>query len=157
MLQFGDDRAKAVAPESKFKTILVDLDSFDKELDDAVLLQGKQLVPDRVDLPKGIDDVLLRDGMGLQGTDLSDGLVESRLHVIDVRETRVSDRVRRATTKDVFSTGSGQVPVHRERSLLTVAVPERAGARFNFSTSPVDLPTESEDSSFVQSRSPPRT
>ena len=56
-------------------------------------------------------------------------------------------------TKDVFSTRSGQVPVNREQTLPTVAVTERAGARFSFSISPVDLLRESEDSAVVSWRS----
>ncbi len=53
-------------------------------------------------------------------------------------------------TKDVFSTGSGRVPVNREQTLPTVAVTERTGARFILSTSLVDLRAEFEDGAIIQ-------
>ncbi len=56
----------------------------------------------------------------------------------------------RQGTEYAFSTGSGRVPVNREQTLPSVAVTERAGARFSFSTSLVDLRAEFEDGACVE-------
>jgi hypothetical protein len=55
--QIGDERPKSINAEAQLKTVRLDLYTLDQELDDARLLCGEQIVPQRVEAEQCLADL----------------------------------------------------------------------------------------------------